>query len=226
MAMVGVARRRPGPNVDRARFVVLSAGWSGATTLAHVLGRSGMARLAGSCLGRPVADPAGHLRRQLDAGGRWSGAVVEPDHLWLVNGVDPRRFIDDLLADGIHVLVLERRSTTDRGLSRALCGPGPEVLPTHPVAVDPGAVAVYARHAAQAGEWFDACVPSAPRLEFETDVAGTAEGAVDRFASLLDIPPWTVRPSPFTPTSERLWALTANADEVRSTVDALASVGR
>ncbi len=149
------------------------------------------------------------------------GAVVEPDDLWLVNAVDPVAFLDDLRSDGIRLLVLQRRSSLDRGLSRTLCGDGPELLPIRPAAVDPAAVAVHAVHARRAIEWFDTHVPDAPRLIFEDDLADGG-GTAERFTALFGVTPWTAPPTVRPPTHERLWELVANGTELASALDSMA----
>jgi hypothetical protein len=200
--------------------VVLSAGWSGDRVLVRLLSATGGVRMMGHVLGRPVPDPGGHLRRAVASqDGRIRGAVVLPHHLWLVNELDAVKFVASLVADGIVVVTLARRSAEDRGLSLALCGPVTEVLPSAPRQIDAGDVALYAQQSDDAVTWFEQVRPNpADRFVFEDDLlsAESRQESVRRVAERLQLPPWDAPPDAEIPDGGALWGLVANAEDVRA----------
>lgn len=206
-------------------LVVLSAGWSGERVLARLLAAERAVRVAGYALDRPVRDPAGRLRRVLEGpDGRLTGAFVMPHHLWLTNDLDADTFADALLADGITLLSLARRRSTDRGVSRSLCGPVSEVLPTAPRALDAGDVVLYGQECGFALEWFErVCPEPLHRIVFEDDLADPAgrQELVARLSALLDVRPWDAPPERELPDHRALWAKVANADDLRRDLEQL-----
>lgn len=222
-----VTSRRLGWN--RARrgrtrgLVVLSAGWSGDRVLVRLLAAEGAMRVVGYALDRPVPDPSGHLRRALDRGdGRLTGVLVMPHHLWLTNGLDADGFVADLLMDGIAVVSLARSDSVDRGVSRCLCGPVSEVLPSEARKLDAGDTAIYAQESDFASQWFETVVPDpANRIVFEDDLATVPgrQALVARLADLLHLSPWQAPPDRELPDHNALWEMVANADELRQHVD-------
>lgn len=217
-------RRRPSTG-QQARpsghpgLVVLSAGWAGDRVLVRLLSAAGGVRCAGDALADPVPDPAAHLRSVLRRGDhRVGAAVVLPHHLWLRNSLDASPFVADLVADGVLVLTLSRRTSDDRGLSLALCGPVTEVLPSAPRQVDAGEVALYSQENDFAREWFAALdLPAEQHLVFEDDLAdaGARDATLARVAPLLDLPPAPAPPEAEVPDHAALWAKVANEGSLR-----------
>lgn len=204
-----------------AGFVVLSSGWAGESLLVRLLSAGGHVRIGGHVLEDPVRAPAKRVRDAVRATGddRCRGVLVQPHHLWLRNGVDPDAFVAALVDDGIVVLSLRRSDHVDRGLSRALCGPRAEVLPTSARLVDASDVAVFAKEDELAAEWFGSVVPEEElRLVFETDLAtdGARAATAERLARRLALgsapaPP----PEPDVPTHEALWARVQDAGRLQ-----------
>jgi hypothetical protein len=201
-----------------AGLVILDSGWTGEDVLVRLLSAGGQIDVRGHALARTVARPARHLRRSLDdRDGRVPAALVQPHHLWLVNSVDPWEFVADLQSDRFLVVSLHRASGVDRGISRALCGPEREVLPSEPRLLDPGAVAVYGRENDLAAGWFEEVVATAShRFELERDLI-TAEAraaTVSTICSALGLEAWPAPPEREIPGGEVLRALVANHEQL------------
>ncbi|MGH9137474.1 MAG: hypothetical protein ACRD0G_10565 [Acidimicrobiales bacterium] len=127
--------------------MILTAKWSGELVLVRALGGWRQYPVLRTVLNREFRDPDKRLRQALAATASRDlahGAVVNPDDLWLTNGVDPVAFLDELRADGVRLITLTRRRHADRGLSRARCGPDLEILPFRRCAVAADQVALYA----------------------------------------------------------------------------------
>jgi hypothetical protein len=199
--------------------VILDTGWSGEDVLVRLLSAVGTVRIRGHVLARTVKQPARHLRRAIaERDGVVQGALVQPEHLWLANAVDPWHFVADLVSDGFVVISLHRSSAIDRGVSRALCGPAREVLPNDPRRLDAAAVSVFARQNELAAEWFPDVVPTADlRLEFERHLCteGARSSTAATVATALGLAPWAPPPEREAPTSDALWRRVLDPVELR-----------
>jgi hypothetical protein len=198
------------------RFVVLDTGWCGEGVLVRLLSAGRATRICGHPLARPVAHPVRRLLRAVTPRDeRAAGALVQPHHLWLINGLDPAAAVAELRDAGVRVLSLHRSNSVDRGVSRALCGPRSEVLPAGPHIIDPGHVAVFAKENDYAAPWFDEVVTEPElRLVFERDLltAEARQATVERVTAAFGLASWEAPAEHDVPSHDALWARVHDGD--------------